>query len=269
MIVGFARSLNQRVVSARRKLGCRRLSSRYQRSCTGDSGVSDNAVIHESWQGFLDKEFATDYMSELRSYLKERKAQSAVVYPHSSLWFNAFSLTPLADVKVVILGQDPYHGPGQAHGLSFSVPEGVRPPPSLLNIYKEIDSDIQGDVKLAEQRKGCLAGWAEQGVFLLNSVLTVEAGQAASHQGRGWESFTDAVIEHLSREREHLVFLLWGSYAQKKGQVIDASRHLVLRSPHPSPLSAHRGFLGCRHFSQANDYLEAQGQQSIDWHAVR
>jgi len=231
--------------------------------------VSDNAAIHESWRGFLDTEFANDYMAELRAYLKERKAKSAVVYPHSRDWFNAFSLTPFDAVKVVILGQDPYHGPGQAHGLSFSVPEGIPSPPSLLNIYKEIDSDINGDVKLSAQRKGCLTGWAEQGVFLLNSVLTVEAGQAASHQGRGWETFTDRVIEHLSRDREKLVFILWGSYAQKKGQVIDASRHLVLRSPHPSPLSAHRGFLGCKHFSQTNDYLTANGYQAIDWHAIR
>ena len=231
--------------------------------------MSATAPVHESWKGFLDAEFATDYMTELRAYLKERKAQSAVVFPHSSVWFNAFSLTPLDAVKVVILGQDPYHGPGQAHGLSFSVPEGVPPPPSLKNIYKEIDDDIRGDIKLTGQRKGCLDGWAEQGVFLLNSVLTVESGQAASHQGRGWETFTDRVIEHLSQDREHLVFLLWGSYAQKKGQVIDATRHLVLRSPHPSPLSAHRGFLGCKHFSQTNDYLVSKGQQAIDWYAVR
>jgi len=231
--------------------------------------VSATASIHESWKGFLDAEFASDYMTELRAYLKERKAQSAIVFPHSSVWFNAFSLTPLDAVKVVILGQDPYHGPGQAHGLSFSVPQGVPPPPSLKNIYKEIDADINAEVKLTGQRKGCLDGWAEQGVFLLNSVLTVESGQAASHQGRGWETFTDRVIEHLSHDRENLVFLLWGSYAQKKGQVIDASRHLVLRSPHPSPLSAHRGFLGCKHFSQTNDYLVSKGQQTIDWHAVR
>ena len=231
--------------------------------------VSATASIHESWKGFLDTEFASDYMTELRAYLKERKAQSAIVFPHSSVWFNAFSLTPLDAVKVVILGQDPYHGPGQAHGLSFSVPQGVPPPPSLKNIFKEIDDDINADVKLTGQRKGCLDGWAEQGVFLLNSVLTVESGQAASHQGRGWETFTDRVIELLSHDRENLVFLLWGSYAQKKGQVIDASRHLVLRSPHPSPLSAHRGFLGCKHFSQTNDYLVSKGQQAIDWHAVR
>jgi len=208
-------------------------------------------------------------MTELRAYLAERKTQRAVVFPHSSVWFNAFGLTPFDAVKVIILGQDPYHGPGQAHGLSFSVPPGVRPPPSLLNIYKEIDSDIgAGEARLSVQRAGCLEGWAQQGVFLLNSVLTVESGQAASHQGRGWESFTDTVIRYLSDEREHLVFMLWGSYAQKKGQVIDARRHLVLKSPHPSPLSAHRGFLGCRHFSQANAWLEEHALEPIDWFAV-
>lgn len=209
-------------------------------------------------------------MSELRLYLAKRKAQSAVVYPHSSEWFSAFSLTPFEKVKVVILGQDPYHGPGQAHGLSFSVPEGLPIPPSLLNIFKEIDSDVGGgEPGLVALRKGCLIPWAEQGVFMLNSVLTVEQGQAASHQGRGWETFTDNVIRQLSDERENLVFMLWGSYAQKKGQVIDGKRHLVLKSPHPSPLSAHRGFLGCRHFTQANTWLESHDQTPIDWFKVK
>ncbi len=208
-------------------------------------------------------------MKELREYLASRKQKKAVVFPHSSNWFNAFSLTPRDDVKVVILGQDPYHGPGQAHGLSFSVPQGVKVPPSLLNIYKEIDADLgNGDAMLANCRSGCLTDWAKQGVFLLNSVLTVEQGQAAAHQGRGWETFTDSVIAHLSSEREQLVFLLWGSYAQKKGQIIDAKKHLVLKSPHPSPLSAHRGFLGCRHFSQTNNYLLQTGQSAIDWFQV-
>lgn len=226
-------------------------------------------AIHPSWQSRLEAEFASDYMAELRSYLAHRKSQNAVVFPHSSVWFNAFSLTPFDTVKVVILGQDPYHGPGQAHGLSFSVPEGVRVPPSLLNIYKEIDSDLgQGDSVLASCRKGCLVPWAEQGVFLLNSVLTVESGEAASHQGRGWEKFTDRVIQMLSDEGENLVFLLWGSYAQKKGQVIDGKRHLVLSSPHPSPLSAHRGFMGCQHFSQTNKWLESHNQTPIDWFSV-
>lgn len=226
--------------------------------------------LDPSWQKRLESEFASGYMSELRQYLAKRKSQSAVVYPHSSDWFKAFSLTPFDKVKVVILGQDPYHGPAQAHGLSFSVPQGLPIPPSLLNIFKEIDSDIGGDEPgLAARRQGCLTPWAEQGVFLLNSVLTVEQGQAASHQGRGWETFTDNVIRQLSDERENLVFMLWGSYAQKKGQVIDGKRHLVLKSPHPSPLSAHRGFLGCGHFSKANTWLESHDQTAIDWFDVK
>jgi len=229
-----------------------------------------SAPIDPDWQARLDTEFTSDYMSELRAYLAHRKAQSAVVFPHSSEWFSAFALTPFKKVKVVILGQDPYHGPDQAHGLSFSVPEGCAIPPSLLNIFKEIDADIGHESSsLVQNRQGCLIPWAEQGVFLLNSVLTVEQGQAASHQGRGWESFTDSVISQLSEEREGLVFMLWGSYAQKKGQVIDAKRHLVLKCPHPSPLSAHRGFLGCRHFSQANHWLEARSEEPIDWYRVR
>lgn len=226
------------------------------------------AKIDPSWQARLDAEFASEYMKELRDYLAQRKAQAAVIFPHSAHWFQAFALTPFDQVKVVILGQDPYHGEGQAHGLSFSVPEGVSIPPSLLNIFKEIDSDVNGDNSVAAARKGCLVSWAEQGVFLLNSVLTVEKGQAASHQGRGWETFTDRIIEQLSSERENLVFMLWGSYAQKKGQVIDSKRHLVLTAPHPSPLSAHRGFLGCRHFSKANEWLESHGQTPIDWARV-
>lgn len=229
---------------------------------------SSAAVIHPSWRALLDEEFAKPYMGELRQYLAHRKTVRAVVYPHSKQWFKAFELTPVESVKVVILGQDPYHGPGQAQGLSFSVPSGAKLPPSLLNIYKEIDSDVGGDTSLVARREGCLDNWARQGVFLLNSVLTVEQGEAAAHQGRGWETFTDAVIKHLSDEREDLVFLLWGSYAQKKGQVIDAKRHRVLRAPHPSPLSAHRGFFGCAHFSQANQWLEEKQQTPIDWHDV-
>lgn len=224
--------------------------------------------VDPSWRKLMDSEFEKPYMAELKAYLGERKKQRAVVYPHSSLWFNAFALTPVESVKVVILGQDPYHGAGQAHGLSFSVPEGVRTPPSLLNIFKEIDSDLGLDVSLAAQRLGCLEAWARQGVFLLNSVLTVEEGMAAAHQGRGWEEFTDAVINHLSNERTDLVFMLWGSYAQKKGQVIDANKHRILKSPHPSPLSAHRGFLGCKHFSQANSWLADKQLDPIDWTQV-
>lgn len=235
-------------------------------------------VIDPSWRPLLDAEFASDYMGELRTYLAERKARGATVYPHSSEWFNAFALTPFEAVKVVILGQDPYHGPGQAHGLSFSVPEGQRPPPSLLNMYKEIVAELGESAeatpadtrsRLVERRCGNLEPWARQGVFLLNSVLTVEHGEAASHQGRGWESFTDAVIRALSAEREHLVFLLWGSYAQKKGQIIDSKRHKVLRAPHPSPLSAHRGFFGCGHFRETNEWLVAHGREPVDWFDVR
>ena len=229
---------------------------------------SSASAIDPSWRPLLDSEFSKPYMTELRTYLAHRKTQRVVVYPHSSEWFNAFCLTPVESVKVVILGQDPYHGAGQAHGLSFSVPTGVALPPSLLNIYKEIDNDISGETSLVARRAGCLENWAKQGVFLLNSVLTVEQGQAAAHQGRGWETFTDAVIRYLSDERNDLVFLLWGSYAQKKGQVIDAKRHCVLRAPHPSPLSAHRGFFGCAHFSQANQWLQDKGQSTIDWHDV-
>ena len=233
------------------------------------SAGADGPGIDPAWQAVLAEEFATDHMRELRTWLASRKAQRAVIFPHSSNWFRAFALTPPAAVRVVILGQDPYHGPGQAHGLSFSVPPGVRPPPSLQNVFKEIDRDIGGgDPPLAERGQGCLAGWATQGVFLLNSVLTVERGLAASHQGRGWELFTDAVIRHLDAEHDHLVFFLWGSHAQKKGQIIDARRHRVLRAPHPSPLSAHRGFNGCHHFSLANDYLQEQGREPIDWFAV-
>jgi len=232
--------------------------------------VTDSKTeFHPSWADWLAEEFASVYMAELREYLAGRKHRRAVVFPHSRDWFRAFLLTPKTDVRVVILGQDPYHGPGQAHGLSFSVPEGVRPPPSLLNIFQEIDNDIGGgQARLRPAGRGCLEGWARQGVLLLNSVLTVESGQAASHQGRGWETFTDHAIAHLSEELSHVVFLLWGSYAQKKGRIIDTSRHHVLSSPHPSPLSAHRGFLGCGHFSATNQYLEAHDKPPIDWFAV-
>lgn len=240
---------------------------------SGENDVADNrdpGGIDPSWKPLLDAQFGAPYMGELRRYLGERKSLGAVVFPHSRDWFSAFSLTPLEAVRVVILGQDPYHGPGQAHGLSFSVPEGVAPPPSLVNIYKELDDQFPDESRrLAGLRKGNLEGWATQGVFLLNSVLTVERGEAASHQGRGWETFTDAVVESLSTEREHLVFMLWGSYAQKKGQVIDDTRHLVLRSPHPSPLSARRGFFGNGHFTAANRYLVEHGHAAIDWFEVR
>lgn len=217
--------------------------------------------MHESWAPWLSAEFKLDYMVSLRSFLLAEKQLGKQIYPSSANWFNAFTKTPFDSVRVVILGQDPYHGPGQAHGLCFSVPVGVATPPSLKNIFAEINRDMG----IETPRHGCLEHWAGQGVLLLNSVLTVEQFKAASHQGRGWERFTDKVIQVLSNEKQGLVFMLWGSYAQKKGQVIDSQRHLVLRSPHPSPLSAHRGFLGNGHFSAANEYLQKNGSQAIDW----
>lgn len=200
-------------------------------------------------------------MHELKAFLRAEKQRGKQIYPHSSKWFNAFNSTPFDQVKVVILGQDPYHGPGQAHGLCFSVPRGVACPPSLVNIFAEIERDLG----IPPPPHGCLEGWAAQGVLLLNSVLTVERGRAASHQGQGWERFTDRVVGLLNAERNGLVFMLWGSYAQRKGSIIDTDRHLVLRSAHPSPLSAHRGFLGNGHFSQANDYLQKSGREPVDW----
>ena len=184
-----------------------------------------------------------------------------MIYPPGKLIFNALDSTPFDRVKVVILGQDPYHGPGQAHGLCFSVPKGVPAPPSLVNIYKE----IQNDLGLTPPGHGNLQSWADQGVLLLNAVLTVERGQASAHQGKGWERFTDRIVAELNQGREKLVFLLWGSYATRKGEIIDRERHLVLTAPHPSPLSAHRGFFGCRHFSKANSWLERQGMAPIHW----
>ncbi len=200
-------------------------------------------------------------MLALSEFLRERKAQGAVIYPPGSRIFAALDTTPFDQVKVVILGQDPYHGPGQAHGLCFSVLPGVAPPPSLQNVFKE----IQRDLGVPPPDHGCLLPWARQGVLLLNSVLTVERGAAGSHAGKGWEGFTDACIEALNREREGLVFLLWGSHAQSKGKLIETARHRVLKAPHPSPLSAHRGFIGCGHFGRANDYLRQKGEAAIDW----
>ncbi len=217
--------------------------------------------LDASWLKHLESEFKLDYMQDLRAFLKQEKHLGKQVYPPSDLIFNAMNTTPFDQVKVVILGQDPYHGPGQAHGLCFSVLPGVKVPPSLVNIYKEIKADL--GIETAQH--GYLQSWARQGVLLLNAVLTVEKAMAASHQGKGWERFTDRIISELNEKREHLVFLLWGSYAQKKGQFIDRHRHLVLQSTHPSPLSAHRSFLGCRHFSQTNDYLQKTGQQAINW----
>ncbi len=213
------------------------------------------------WDVRLQHEFSSSRMADLGAFLASEDRAGKTIYPSLGNCFNALNSTPIDRVKVVVLGQDPYHGPGQAHGLCFSVLPGVKPPPSLLNIFKEINTDL--GCPLPEH--GCLGYWAQQGVLLLNSVLTVEQSKAASHQGKGWEQFTDAVIAALNQEREHLVFLLWGSYAQKKGAFIDRNKHLVLETVHPSPLSAHRGFLGCRHFSQTNSYLEANALKPIDW----
>lgn len=217
--------------------------------------------LEPEWKAVLEDEFEQPYMRELGEFLRQRLAAGARIYPAPENFFNAFNRTPLSKVKVVILGQDPYHGPGQAHGLCFSVPHDVAPPPSLINIYKE----LQGDLGLIRPVRGCLEGWAAQGVFLLNSVLTVEEGRAGAHQGKGWERFTDRVISILNERCTHLVFMLWGGYAQKKASFVDRGKHCVLEAPHPSPLSAHRGFLGCKHFSKANEYLRQNGQQTIDW----
>ena len=217
--------------------------------------------LHLSWLEPLQAEFDQPYMGDLKRFLSAERDAGKRIFPAGSNWFRALDLTPLDKVKVVILGQDPYHGPGQAHGLCFSVPAGVRPPPSLVNIYKELQSDLG----LPPPAHGFLEHWARQGVLLLNSVLTVEMGLAASHRDRGWERFTDAVIRVVNARQDPVVFMLWGSYAQKKASFVDPSRHLVLKAPHPSPLSAHSGFLGCRHFSKANAFLESRGLAPIDW----
>lgn len=217
--------------------------------------------LETSWKQRLGGVFATPELQQLAAFLRAEKAAGKVIYPPGSQIFAALDSTPFDRVKVVILGQDPYHGPGQAHGLCFSVAPGVAVPPSLQNIFKEIARDLD----LPRPTHGCLTSWAKQGVLLLNAVLTVERGLAGSHQGKGWEILTDACIEALNREREGLVFLLWGSHAQAKGRLIDNQRHLILKAPHPSPLSAHRGFLGCGHFSRANRYLEQCGRSPIDW----
>lgn len=224
--------------------------------------MSDRPVqLAEDWKQALGDEFEQPYMQQLRAFLVAEKAAGKVVYPPGPLIFNALNSTPLSKVKVVIIGQDPYHGPNQAHGLSFSVQPGVRTPPSLQNIFKEIQRDLGYPIP----GHGSLQSWAEQGVLLLNAVLTVPQAQAGAHANRGWERFTSRIIELLNEQCEHLVFMLWGNYAQKKGQQIDVSRHCVLKSVHPSPLSAHRGFIGCGHFSAANDYLLEHGREPIDW----
>ncbi|MET3107767.1 uracil-DNA glycosylase [Oxalobacteraceae bacterium GrIS 2.11] len=217
--------------------------------------------LESSWKHELIQEFGKPYMISLRAFLRSEMDSGRKIYPRPSNWFAAFAHTPFDKVKVVILGQDPYHGPGQAHGLSFSVPAGVTPPPSLLNIFKELETDLG----VARPEHGNLQGWAEQGVLLLNSVLTVRDSEPASHQQRGWEAFTDQVIHVLNDQRTNLVFILWGSYAQKKGLFIDRDRHKVIETVHPSPLSAARGFFGSRPFSRCNQYLQEHGIEPIDW----
>ncbi|MCB5204184.1 uracil-DNA glycosylase [Neorhizobium sp. T786] len=217
--------------------------------------------VEESWKRTLAPEFGNPYMSELRRFLVAEKEAGKRIFPKGGEYFRALDLTPIDKVKVVILGQDPYHGQGQAHGLCFSVQPGVRIPPSLVNIYKELKTDLG----IPPAAHGFLEHWAKQGVLLLNSVLTVEEARAASHQGKGWERFTDAVIRAVNEQCDGVVFMLWGSYAQKKAAFVDGSRHLVLRAPHPSPLSAHTGFLGCGHFSKANEFLVSRGKSAINW----
>jgi len=221
--------------------------------------------LDASWQAQLGEELNKPYMQSLRDFLKQEKSTGKTVYPANPLIFNAFNHTPFDKVRVVIIGQDPYHGDdkgqAQAHGLSFSVPQGVKPPPSLRNIFKEIEADL--GIKMSGE--GDLTPWAKQGVLLLNATLTVEMANAGSHQKRGWEEFTDAAITALNDHKEGLVFVLWGSYAQKKGEIINNKRHLVLNSPHPSPLSAHRGFFGNHQFSQINAYLSGRGETPIKW----
>jgi uracil-DNA glycosylase len=220
--------------------------------------------IEKDWLDILQPEFDAPYMKALKNFLASEKESGKTVYPKGADVFNALNTTRLSNIKIVIIGQDPYHGEGQAHGLSFSVPAGVRLPPSLKNIYKEIESEYGYTMP----KTGDLTGWAEQGVLLLNATLTVQAGLAGSHQKKGWEQFTDAIIRAVNEKCDHVVFMLWGAYAQKKGAHIDRACHLVLESVHPSPLSAHRGFLGNGHFKSANDYLEKNGKPPVDWRRI-
>jgi len=221
-----------------------------------------STVLESGWQKQLASEFTEPYMLHLKEFLQTSKNSKKIIYPKSQDVFQAFNLTPFEDTKVVILGQDPYHGPNQAIGLCFAVAPGIKVPPSLQNIYKE----LKADVNIPIVQHGNLIPWAKQGVFLLNSVLTVEAGKPASHQGKGWEQFTNTVIQRLNAQDRPLVFLLWGAYAQKKGALVDANKHLVLQAAHPSPFAAARGFFGCRHFSKTNEFLIRTGQTPIDWH---
>lgn len=227
----------------------------------GKSDVKPDVRLDESWKTHLAAEFEQAYMKDLKVFLQKEKSQGKAIFPKGDSIFAALNRTPLDKVKVVILGQDPYHGPGQAHGLCFSVPHGVSLPPSLVNIFKELESDL----KIPKASQGCLESWADRGVLLLNSVLTVEQGKAASHQNRGWEKFTDAVIRVINEQRENVAFILWGSYAQKKAAFVDRKKHFVVESVHPSPLSAHRGFMGSRPFSKVNNYLQSKGIEPVNW----
>jgi uracil-DNA glycosylase len=220
-----------------------------------------NPLIEKSWKQALEAEFRSEYLLRLKKFLLEEKNQRKIIYPAGNQIFAAFNATPFDEVKVVILGQDPYHGKGQAHGLCFSVPEGIVPPPSLVNVYKEIKSDLGFDIPA----HGNLTNWAQQGVLLLNATLTVRANEAGSHQNQGWEQFTDAAIKALCEKRDKIVFLLWGRYAQAKETFIDNQKHLVLKAAHPSPFSAYNGFFGCRHFSKANEYLEKYNKVPVNW----
>ncbi|PWB33314.1 uracil-DNA glycosylase [Pseudomonas sp. SDI] len=221
----------------------------------------DRIKLEPSWKQALRAEFDQPYMHELRAFLRQEHAAGKEIYPPGPLIFNALNSTPLDQVKVVILGQDPYHGPGQAHGLCFSVQPGIPTPPSLVNIYKELQRDLNIDIA----KHGCLQHWADQGVLMLNTTMTVERANAASHANKGWQFFTDRIIEVVNEHQSGLVFLLWGAHAQGKAKLIDPQKHLVLKSVHPSPLSAYRGFIGCGHFSRTNKFLEQNGQTPIDW----
>ena len=220
-----------------------------------------NIQIEESWKIALDEEFQKPYFKELRQFLQNEREAQKIIYPPGSLIFNAFNSTPFNKVRVVIIGQDPYHGAGQAHGLCFSVQHGIKPPPSLVNIYKELKSDVGFEIPV----HGNLQKWTTQGIFLLNAMLTVEANLPASHQKRGWEEFTNSVIQQLSKQKTGLIFILWGNFAQQKSVLIDETKHTILKAPHPSPFSAHTGFFGCKHFSNTNELLREKGEKEIDW----
>ena len=235
------------------------------------SSALDRVRLEDSWKQALKSEFTASYMVRLRKFLVAEATSGKKIYPQFSEIFAALDLCPLDTVRVVIIGQDPYHGANQAHGLCFSVKPGVTPPPSLVNILKEVNQDLpstQSHAGTAVITTGCLNGWAEQGVLLLNSVLTVVEGRPGAHQGQGWEKFTDRVVDVVNQQCENIVFMLWGNPAQKKGMLVDGNKHLILKAAHPSPLSAERGFMGCRHFSQANQYLQAHGYEPIDWFRV-